>query len=58
MFEAPNLRKLKKITQPLVVMVETFRMSDQNLVRKFYLGVNPFKKCTIDLKGLGCQKII
>ena len=29
MFGAPNIRKSKKITQPLVVMVETFRMSDE-----------------------------
>ena len=28
MFGAPNLHQSKKITQPLVVMVETFRMSD------------------------------
>ena len=28
MFEAPNLRQLNFFTQPLVVMVETFRMSD------------------------------
>ena len=26
-FGAPNLRQSKKFTQPLVVMVETFRMS-------------------------------
>ena len=34
MIEAPNLRQSKKITQPLVVMVETFRMSLKKMVVK------------------------
>ena len=36
MFGAPNLSQSKKITQPLVVIVETFRMSG---VRKRYYVV-------------------
>ena len=31
MFGAQNLHQSKKITQPLVVMVEIFRMSDVNV---------------------------
>ena len=47
MFGAPNLRQSKKITQPLVVMVETFRMSGQ---------IHPFSEMAITFEPLHCVK--
>ena len=34
MFGAPNLRQSKEFAQPLVVMVETFRMSEPDVINR------------------------
>ena len=39
MFGAPNLRQSKKITQPLVVMVETLRMFGSSFFFQVWTGL-------------------